>query len=126
MIGEGGVPISAPILNDGTQDRPSPSIRWRRREDKTITLQYWCDHRGWQDVPLWLPNDPEVPPMVSHREFLAFLFYSSDSDWRDEIPCRWGTPRDDLKEKWLNVADTRLAMWLVDEDAAKKCVGSVE
>lgn len=56
----------------------------------------------------------------AHRDFLAFLLYASDSGRRGEIPCRWGTLRDDLKETWLNTADNRLVSWLADEEAAKQ------
>lgn len=55
-----------------------------------------------------------------HRDFIAFLLYASDSRRRNEIPCRWGTLRDDMKEQWLNTTDTKLAEWLADEEAAKK------
>lgn len=61
------------------------------------------------------------PNVVSaHRDFLAFLLYASESGRRGEIPCRWGTLRDDLKEKWLNTADTKMNEWLASEEEARK------
>jgi len=59
-------------------------------------------------------------PCSAHRDFLAFLFYASESGRRGEIPCRWGTLRDDLKEKWLNTADTKMNEWLASEEEARK------
>lgn len=61
-----------------------------------------------------------APAGSAHRDFLAFLLYASDSGRIGEIPCRWGTLRDDLKEKWLNIADTKMNEWLASEEAARK------
>lgn len=61
-----------------------------------------------------------APPSTDHRNFLAFLLYASDSHRNGVVPCRWATLRDDLKEQWLTTADTQMAGWQADEEAARK------
>lgn len=56
---------------------------------------------------------------MTHREHLAHLYYAFDCAGKC-VPCRWQTLRDDLKEKWLKIADDKLAKWIVGEEAARK------
>jgi len=59
-------------------------------------------------------------PGSAYREYLACLLYESDSVQGGYVPCRWGTLRADLKEKWLAEADAKTTEWLADEEAARK------
>jgi uncharacterized protein YodC (DUF2158 family) len=58
--------------------------------------------------------------MNYHQAYLAFLMYCSDSNKNGCIPCRWGTLRDDLKEKWLAKASAKMEAWREEEESAKK------
>ena len=46
--------IIAPVVEDGTQDRPTPSVRWVKC-GADVLLEWWCRHRGWVEIP-FVPN----------------------------------------------------------------------
>lgn len=53
---------------------------------------------------------------LTHRDHLAFLLYCGSCKQKDEIPCRWGVLRDDLKLEWLAKTDSLLQQWIETEE----------